>query len=104
MVQPVANYVKLEPNRPKRMLLKDWQWEDREIIDPNTKVVKKVRVMNFTVIQEDGEPVQKTFSALALKLQESLKPHIDTGQLFHRMVEITWYPRGYATEYAVRLL
>jgi len=104
MVEIPENYVKLEPNRPKRMLIKDWQWETREIVDPNTKSPKTVKVMTFNVTQEDGEPVQKPFSALSTKLQQSLAPLIESGQLFHRMVEITWYPRGYATDYAVHLL
>lgn len=104
MVMPVAPYVVLEKEKPKRMLFDRWWWEDREITDPKTKRLKPARCMVFRVTQEDGEKVDKTYSVLAYKLQEQLAPYIETGQIFTRLVEITWYPRDYATEYAVRLI
>jgi len=104
MVFPVANYVKLEPNKPKRMLFDRWWWEDRQITDPKSKMLKTSKVMVFHCYQEDGEKVDKIFSALAYKLQESLAPYIETGQAFTRMIEITHYPQDYATDYAVRIV
>ena len=104
MVMPAKNYVELEPEKPKRMLLDRWWWEDRQITDPKSKMLKTSKVMVFHVTQEDGEKVDKIFSALAYKLQEMLAPYIETGQIFTRIVEITHYPRDYATEYAFRLV
>lgn len=104
MVMPVAQYVKLEKEKPKQMLFDRWWWEDRRITDPKTKRLKTAKIMVFHVTQEDREPVDKTFSALAIKLQETLAPYIETGQIFTRLVEITWYPQDYATDYAVRLI
>ena len=104
MVMPVANYVKLVADKPKRMLFDRWWWEDRQIADPKSKMLKHVKTMVFHVSQEDGEKVDKTFSALSFKLQESLAPYVETSQAFTRMIEITWYPRDYASEYAVRVL
>ncbi|MBA7472208.1 MAG: hypothetical protein GH156_00585 [Dehalococcoidia bacterium] len=104
MVMPIAQYVVLEKEKPKRMLFNRWWWEDRQLTDPKSKRLKTARIMVFHVTQEDGERVDKTFSALAYKLQQSLAPLIETGQIFTRLVEITWYPRDYATEYAVRLI
>lgn len=104
MVMPIAQYVVLEKEKPKRMLFNRWWWEDRQITDPKSKRLKTARVMVFHVTQEDGERVDKTFSVLAYKLQQSLAPLIETGQIFTRLVELTWYPRDYATEYALRLI
>lgn len=104
MVMPIAPYIVLEKEKPKRMLFNRWWWEDRQITDPKSKLLKTARIMVFHVTQEDGERVDKTFSVLAYKLQLSLAPLIETGQIFTRLVEITWYPQDYATEYALRLI
>lgn len=104
MVIPIAPYVELQREKPKRMLFDRWWWEDREITDPKTKRLKPARVMVFHVTQEDGQKVDKTWSVLGYKLQQSLAPLIESGQAFTRMVEITWYPRDYATEYGLRLV
>ena len=104
MVMPEPSYVKLEPEKTKRLRLDKWWWEDRQITDPKSRMQKTVKVMVFHVTEEDGSPVDKIFSALAYKLQQTLAPLIDTGQVFTRPVEITWYPRDYATEYAVGLM
>jgi hypothetical protein len=101
MVMPAKNFVELKPEIPKRIVLTSWRWDRRAIIDPQTGKVSHKDVMVFDCIQEDGQPVEKTFSALAYKLQEQLAPHIESGQLFHRVVEITWRPQGYATDYQV---
>ena len=103
MVMPVANYVKLEPNKTKRLKFDKWSWEERPIVDPRSKLEKTVKVMVFHVVEEDGQPVDKVFSALAYKLQQTLAPLIDTGTIFTRRIDLTWYPRGYATEYSVAL-
>lgn len=104
MVMPVANFVQLERDKPKQLLLDRFWWENRQISDPESKRLKWVKTMVFHVTQEDGEKVDKTFSALAYKLQESLAPYIETGELFYRLVEITWHPMGFATDYTVRLI
>lgn len=103
MVMPEPSYVKLEPDKTKVLRFDKWWWEDRQIVDPKTKVQKTVRVMVFHVTEEDGQAVDKVFSALSYKLQQTLAPLIETGVLFTRRVHITWYPRDYATEYGVAL-
>jgi len=103
MVMPEPNYVKLEPEKTKRLKLDKWSWEDRPITDPKTRLQKTVKVMVFHVTEEDSQPVDKIFSALAYKLQQTLSPLIETGVLFTRRIDITWYPRGYSTEYSVAL-
>jgi hypothetical protein len=103
MITPAENYVKLQPEKAKRLRFDKWWWEERTITDPRSKVPKTVKVMVFHVTEEDGQPVDKIFSALAYKLQQSLAPLIETGVIFTRIVSVTWYPRDYATEYAVSL-
>jgi len=104
MVMPAKNFVELKPEIPKRMVLTAWRWDRRAIIDPQTGKVSHKDVMEFDCSLEDGQPVEKKFSALAYKLQEQLAPEIESGRLFNRVIEITWYPRGYATDYRLRLL
>jgi hypothetical protein len=103
MVMPEPNFVKLMPEKTKRLKFDKWAWEDRQITDPKTKMSKTVKVMVFHVTEEDGQPVDKVFSALAFKLQQTLAPLIETGAIFTRRVDITWYPRDYAAEYGVAL-
>ena len=103
MVTPEPSYIKLEPEKTKRLKLDKWYWEDREITDPKSKLKKPIKCMVFHVTEEDGKPVDKTFSVIAYKLQLTLAPLIETGVIFTRRVDITWYPRDYATEYGVAL-
>lgn len=103
MVMPEASFVKLEPEKTKRLKLDKWWWEDRQITDPKTRMQKTVKVMVFHVTEEDGQPVDKVFSALAYKLQQTLAPMVESGVLFTRRIDLTWYPRDYSTEYGVAL-
>jgi len=103
MVTREPNYVKLEPEKTKRLKLDKWAWEERLIKDKKTGMTKTVTVRVFHVTEEDGRPVDKPWSVLSENLDKTLAPHIETGALFRRTVLITWYPRGYATEYGVAL-
>lgn len=104
MVTPTPNYVVLEPQKTKRLRFDRWSWEDRQIVDPQSRLNKTVKVMVLHVTEVDGQPADTLFSALSYKLQQTLAPLIDTGVLFTRRVDITWYPRGHATEYSVALV
>ena len=97
-------YVELKAETPKRLVIDRWNKEDRLVTDPATKQQVKKPAWVFHVVQEDGQVVDKTFSTLSKKLKDTLSPLIDNGQLFSRMVEIVWRPRGYATEYEVRVV
>jgi hypothetical protein len=103
MVMPEPSFVKLESEKTKRLKFDKWYWEDRQITDPKSRLQKKVKVMVFHVTEEDGQPADKTFSALAYKLQQTLAPLVESGVIFTRRVSITWYPRDYASEYGVAL-
>jgi hypothetical protein len=100
---PQPNYVKLEPEKTKRLKFDKWWWDDRQITDPKSRVQKTVKAMVFHVTEEDGQPADTTFSVLSYKLQQTLAPLIDTGVVFTRRVNITWYPRDYSTEYGIAL-
>jgi hypothetical protein len=104
MVMPIANYIKLEKDKPKRMRFDRWWWEERQLTDPKSKRLKTAKVMVFHVYEEDGQRVDKTYSTLSTKHMEDLAPHIETGSIFTRLVEITHHPMDYATEYSLRLI
>ena len=103
MVMPKPNFVKLEPEKTKSLRFDKWWWEDRKVTDPKSKILKTNTVMVFHVTEEDGQPVDTVFSVMGWKLQQTLAPLIETGAIFTRRVDITWYPRDYATEYGVAL-
>lgn len=104
MVMPEPSYVKLEPEKTKRLKLDKWWWEDRQVTDPKSRIKKTVKAMVFHVTEEDGKPVDKTYSAIAFKLQQTLAPLVESGVIFTRRVDLTWYPSDYATEYGVALV
>lgn len=103
MVTPEPSYVKLEPDKTKILRFDKWYWEDRQITDPKTRQPKPVKVMVLHAIEEDGNKIDKPYSVLSYKLQQTLAPLIDTGALFTRPVSITWHPRDYSTDYTVGL-
>ena len=104
MVMPQASYVTLDPEKTKRLKFDRWAWETRQITDPKSQIQKTVNAMVFHVVEEDGQPVDKIFSVISLKVQQTLAPLIETGAIFTRRVDITHYPRGYSTEYSVSLV
>jgi len=104
MVTPTPNYVVLEPNKTKRMRFDKWSKDDRQIVDPQNRMNKTVTAWAFHVTEIDGQPADTVFSTLSNKLQLTLAPLIETGVLFTRRIDITWYPRGHATEYSVALV
>ncbi len=104
MVSIPKAYVELLPERPKRLLFDKWWYEDRTTTDPKNKRLKTSTVMVLHVTQEDGAPVDKTYSTLSTKHMEDLKGIIDSGQAFTRMIEIVWHKADYASEREVRVL
>lgn len=103
MVTPQPSYVQLEPEKTKRLKFDKWWFEDRQITDPKSRQGKTVKAMVFHVTEVDGQPADTVFSVISYKLQQTLAPLIDTGQLFTRRIDITHYPRDYSTEYSVAL-
>jgi len=100
----LENYVKLTAEAEKILKLENPRILERTITDPETKRPKIVRAWVADVTEEDYAPVRKIFSTLAEKLAASLQVAADAGDLRRYRVGITWYPRGYATEYRMRLI
>jgi hypothetical protein len=98
-------FVRLQADREKVLKFKpgSFRIEEAEIRDPVSKSVKRVRKAVMDVVEEDYRPVVKVFSTLSEKLALQLKTLHDNGDLYRYRVGITWRPRGYATEYSVRL-
>jgi len=101
----LANYVRLEPMKWKCMRFKEksGRIEERIWRDPVTGIVKTGRALVFDVMEEDGVPVSKVFSTLSEKLASKLWMLHETGEAYTHRVCIRWTPRGYATEYEIRL-
>ena len=101
----LENFVRLPRDAEKVMKFAEGSWriEEATITDPVTKQPKRVRKAVLDVTEEDYRPVTKVFSTLSDKLAVQLKQMHDTGDLYRYHVGITWHPRGYATEYTVRV-
>ena len=101
----MENYVKLPRDAEKVMRFKpdSFRIEEAEITDSITHKPKRVRKAVVDVVEEDYRPVVKVFSTLSDKLATSLAQAHATGDLYRYHVGVTWHPRGYATEYTVRI-
>ena len=96
--------MKLIPNAPKRIRVDNPRIEDHTRKDPITGLVGTRKAYVLDVTEEDGVKVSKTFSTLADKLAVQLKQLENLGQLRGRLIEVVWHPRGYATEYELRVI
>jgi len=101
----LENYVKLEPGKEKVLRIKpdSFKIEARTIPDPRTKAQKTRNAAVMDVTEEDGAPVNKTFSTLSEKLATTLKAAAENKSLYYFRVGITQLGQGYVTEYGVRL-
>ena len=97
----LENFVRLVPNQPKRLKLRNPRIEERQIHDPKTRQLKTVRALVFDCFEEDGVPTFKQFSTLSEKLATILLTLCERRARDYIYVEITWRPRDYATEYEV---
>lgn len=64
---PITNFVMLSPGVEKILHFSDHKIEPRVITDPFTKQPKKVESLVFTVDQEDGRAVSRSYSILSQK-------------------------------------
>ena len=99
----LGNFVKLEPEKPKRLRVDKLWIEERVIRDPKAKITKRVRALVLHVIEEDGMPVDKLFSTLSEKLAQQLYALHLSGELYRRTLVIVWHPKDFATQYEVYL-
>jgi len=97
----LANYIRLEPEKPKLLKLSNERIEERVITDPKTKRTKTVRALVYNCTEEDGRPVSKIFSTLSEKLALQLHALWERRTHDYIKVRITRHPRDYATEYTV---
>lgn len=100
----LGNFVKLETNIETVLRIREGSFriEPRNIVDPLTKVPKVVHAASMDVTEENGQPVQKTFSVLSEKLAAALQVGHNSGQLYRFRVGIKRVGSGYATEYQIR--
>ena len=102
-VKPVilGNYVVLEPNKPKRLVLTNPRIVEYAIKDPKTKLTKTVRALEWDVLEEDGAPTKKVFRVLSEKLAQQLMTlweHRGTDKI---CVVITMFGEDLAKDYEV---
>ena len=101
---PQASYIVLEPNVPARVRVKAARQEDRPIRDPDTGAAKVINVLILDVTELNGQAIQKELSFTSFHAQEDLAPLINSGEVFRKVLEVTYRPGGRLTRYEFRLL
>ncbi len=101
---PQASYIVLEPNVPARLRVKAARQEDRPIRDPDTNAAKIINVLVLDVTEINGQTVAKELSFTSFNAQQELAPLINSGEIFRKVLEITYRPGGRLTRYELRLL
>jgi len=104
VITPQPSYVVFPPNKPVRLRVRRAYQEDRPILDGRTRQPKVVNTLVLEVTEVDGVARETQASFIAFKAQQTLAPIINSGEIFRRVVEITYRPAGYQTEYEVHLL
>ena len=98
------SYVRLVEGIAKKLHFTDHKWITKEIKDPITGWVKRLRTLVFRVDWEDGRHVDKTFSVTSSKLQQMLLPYLD-GKAYKRYIfEIRKRGSGFLTEFEIRTI
>jgi len=71
------NWVVLKPGVPVKLHFKAAKPVSRVITDPVFGVAKTVSSLMFLVDEEDGRPVEKSFSVVSQKLAEELSGYLE---------------------------
>jgi len=82
-IEALENWVILEPCREKRLHFVEHYFVKRPITDPLLKRAKMVVSLVFLVDEEDGRPVEKSFSVLSMKLAQELTPYLEGKRYVH---------------------
>jgi hypothetical protein len=73
---PISNWVILQPGVQKVLRFSDHRITTTVITDPITRGSKTVEALQFSVIEEDGSPVSRSFSVISQKLAGELGPYL----------------------------
>jgi len=76
-VAGLENWVILSPGVPKKLRFSDHRFVSRQITDPVFGIVKTVQSLLLLVSEEDGSPVEKTFSVLSSKMVQELSGYLE---------------------------
>ena len=71
-----ANYIALEEGIPLRLHFTDDYLVDRDITDPQTQKVKRIKSLVFWVDEVNGQPASKSFSVVSQALAAKLQPYL----------------------------
>ena len=101
---PRPSFLKLQPGKPYIVLAKAARYEDRVITDPVSKQQKTLSVLVLDLVEVDGVDQETQLSFTSFKAQQALDPLLKAGQLLMRPLQVTWSPKGFATDYEFRIL
>jgi hypothetical protein len=96
------NFIKLERDVPKRLKFSEHAVTTRQVKDPDTGLTKNVSVLTFTVIEEDGVPVLKPFSAISQKLRMQFEPLLESKAYLGHTFTITEHGSGFTKTYEIK--
>lgn len=73
----LEDYIVLEKGVPVRLVFDAYGWYEKEIVDPDLKVVRVVEQLKFHVIWKNGEQADTIYSAIAGGIKNELRPYLD---------------------------
>jgi len=101
---PEAPFIELAPGQCTVIVADDIFYMRKKIRDPLTKRIKTVTALVLHVVQQDGRTVDKYFSFVSYKAQQTLYALYTKGVLLGRPVRVCRYGEGFLTEYTFELL
>jgi len=90
-----SSYVKILTGVPKKLRFESMKQDD--IIINNRSISGLV----FTVVKEDGQEVNKTWTATSKRLIKQLKPFVETGRIVEHEFTITKFGEGFDTQWRI---
>lgn len=101
---PEATYIDLESGQCTTIIADDIFYMRKKIRDPLTKRVKTVTALVLHVVKQDGRDVDKYFSFISYKAQQTLYALYERGVLLGRPVKVCAFGEGFLREYSFELL
>ncbi len=96
-----SSWVKLEDSEPKDLVLSGWTQTTEEFKNSG----EEVDALKFTVLEEDGQECDKTFTVTSKRLASELKEHVVNAVKAKKdrfKVRICRSGKGFSTTYSVK--
>jgi hypothetical protein len=101
MSEGIGGFVKLEPGVAKWLYITDPRKYDKVLLDPQDQRKKNVTARRWTVLREDGVPVNKVYDVTSVKHDADLMQLFNLGVTEQKEIGITMLGSGFTREYKI---